>query len=92
MEEDFSIQFSPLYLPMKYLTIIFDFYRYLYSIYNIYNIYSIIYIVYSSFINSSSKNNSVVFYRKKIINKHFFSRKSRKAIRNEMRIFETRDL
>jgi len=45
------------------------------------------------FINSSSKNSSieVEFYRK-IINQHFFSRKTRKAIRKEMRMFETRDL
>jgi len=37
------------------------------------------YIVYLSFTNSSSKNSSEVeFYRKKFINKHFSSRKSRK--------------
>jgi len=44
--------------------------------------------------NSSSKNSSVEveFYRKKIINQHFFSRKSQKAIRKEMHIFETRNL
>ena len=56
------------------------------------------YIVYPSFINSSSKNSSVEveFYQKKkkkeIIKQHFSSRKSRKVIRKEMRMFETRNL
>jgi len=32
------------------------------------------------------------FYQKNIINQHFFSRKFRKAIRKQIRMFETRDL
>jgi len=46
-----------------------------------------LYIVYFPFINSSSKNNSVEveFYRKKIINQHFFSRKSRSHQKRNVR-------
>jgi len=48
--------------------------------------------LYLSIINLSSKNSSEIeFYRKKIINQHFFSRKSRKAIRKEMHMFTTRE-
>ena len=59
--------------------IVYDFSRY------------IVYIIYSSFINSRNKNNSVEveFYRKKIINQHFFSQKSRKIIRNVCLRLET---
>jgi len=54
--------------------------------------YDFLYALYLSIINLSSKNSSEIeFYRKKIINQHFFSRKSRKAIRKEMHMFTTRE-
>jgi len=61
--------------------------------YLMFTIFHARYTIYLSFINLSSKNNSEVeFYRKKIINQHFSSRKSQKAIRKVMRMFEIRDL